>query len=97
MSSTTPHPSATLLHRRAADLRALATAIERSPVMRVLDLAEEASPDGWHGDRAELCERMLAGDLHRLHLAAEQLRQTAFRLAARAVQLGSPDELSGVA
>jgi hypothetical protein len=86
-----------MLRLRAADLRQLATTIERSPVMRLLDVAEDAATAGWTGDRPDLCERMLAGDLHRLHTAAEQLRQTAFRFATRAEQLDVSSMFSGVA
>ena len=96
-STSAPHPYAVLLRQRATDLRQLAAEIERSSVMGLLDLADEAATAGWTGSRADLCDRMLAGDIHRLHSAAEQLRNTAFGFATRAAHLEASRALPGVA
>ena len=78
------HPHASVLRQRAATLRDLAGSIERSIVMSLDELACDA---GWSSPRARLCEAMLARNLHQLHRAADDLRDTAFRLQARASEL----------
>jgi len=87
-----PHPYASVLRLRAANLRHLAAAIERSVVMT---LDEVAGDDTWSSPRARLCETMLARNLQQLHQAADDLRDTAFRMLARAGELdlvGRPRE-----
>ena len=79
-----PHPHACVLRQRAATLRDLAGSIERSIVM---SLAELAGDPTWTSARAQLCEAMLERNLHQLHRAADDLRDTAFRLQARAGEL----------
>jgi hypothetical protein len=84
MSHEVVHPHASALRQRAATLRALAGSIERSIVMTLDELAAETA---WSSPRARLCEAMLARNLHQLHRAADELRDTAFRMQARAVEL----------
>ena len=79
-----PHPHASVLRQRAATLRDLAGSIERSIVMSLEELAGDQT---WSSPRARLCEAMLARNLHQLHRAADDLRDTAFRLQARAGEL----------
>jgi hypothetical protein len=82
-SHTAHHPYATVLRQRAARLQELSRAIERSLVMALDDEPMLAAvPHDSH--RARLCEAMLARNLHQLHDAADQLRETAFRFLARA-------------
>ena len=78
------HPHASVLRQRAATLRDLAGSIERSIVMSLEELAGDAA---WSSPRARLCEAMLERNLHQLHRAADDLRDTAFRLQARAGEL----------
>lgn len=78
------HPHASVLRQRAATLRDLAGSIERSIVMSLDEMASDAA---WSSPRARLCEAMLARNLHQLHRAADDLRDTAFRLQARASEL----------
>ena len=78
------HPHASVLRQRAATLRDLASCIERSIVMSLDELAGDTT---WSSPRARLCEAMLARNLHQLHRAADDLRDTAFRLQARAGEL----------
>ena len=74
------HPYSSVLRQRAAELRSLASAIERSVVLTLGD-----APDDWWGDtRAHLCERLLERNLHQLHQAADDLRTTSFRFRRRA-------------
>ena len=78
------HPQASVLRQRAATLRDLAGSIERSIVMTLEELAVDVS---WSSPRTRLCEAMLARNLHQLHRAADELRDTAFRMNARAGEL----------
>lgn len=87
MDDTEDHPNDTTpaeLRQRADALVELATRIERSPVMGLPTAADTA---GWHSRRSDLCRVLLERNLHQLHVAAEQLRQTAFQLYGRADQL----------
>ena len=85
MSHDTPHhPYASVLRQRAATLRDLARSIERSIVMTLDELAGDQT---WSTPRARLCEAMLARNLHQLHRAADDLRDTAFRMHTRAGEL----------
>ena len=81
---TTHHPYASVLRQRAGSLRELAATIERSLVMA---LGDEERDDVWDGLRPRLCEQMLTRNLHQLHLAADELRHTAFRFLQRADEL----------
>lgn len=94
MQQRPPHPYASLLRQRAASLRELAGSIERSPVMT---LGEAAGEDTWTSPQARLCERLLARNLHQLHQAADALRDTAFRIAARAEELDAAHRTGHVA
>jgi hypothetical protein len=73
-----------VLRQRAAQLRSLAVAIERALVMT---LPTDAGEQTWTGARAALCEQMLLRNLHQLHQAADDLRETAFRFRQRADEL----------
>lgn len=85
MSHEPPHhPHASVLRQRAATLRDLAGSLERS-IVTTLD--ELTGADTWSTPRARLCEVMLARNLHQLHRAADDLRDTAFRMQARAGEL----------
>jgi hypothetical protein len=85
MNHDTPHhPHASVLRQRAATLRELAGSIERS-ILTTLD--ELAGPETWSTPRARLCEAMLTRNLHQLHRAADDLRDSAFRMQARAGEL----------
>ena len=88
------HPHASVLRQRAATLRNLARSIERSIVMTLDELAGDAT---WSSPRARLCEAMLARNLHQLHRAADDLRDTAFRMQARAGELERSLQLRGAA
>ena len=78
------HPYVSVLRQRAECLRDLARSIERSLVMTLDDVAAEAA---WDSPRARLCEAMLERNLHQLHQAADDLRDTACRMHARAREL----------
>ncbi len=78
------HPESTQLRHRAADLRRLAASIERSLVMALDDVG---GADTWDTNRARLCERMLSRNLHQLHQAADDLRESALRFCRRADEL----------
>jgi hypothetical protein len=65
-------------------LRELAATIERSLVLTLGDIDLRAPGD--HA-RVRLAGAILARNLHQLHQAADDLRFTAFRLAARAGEL----------
>jgi hypothetical protein len=80
------HPDSSALRHRAGQLRRLATSIERSLVMMLVDVSDG---DGWDTDRARLCDRMLDRNLHQLHQAADDLREAALACCHRA------DELDG--
>jgi hypothetical protein len=77
------HPYASVLRQRAGRLQELACTIEQALVMA---LDDEAALGAIPIDsrRARLCEAMLARNLHQLHEAADELRETAFRFLARA-------------
>lgn len=80
-TSTGRHPYAAVLRQRAGRLQELARRIDGA-VVHLLDPELAPIPDG--SARARLCERMLAHNLHQLHRAADELRDTAFRFNARA-------------
>jgi len=82
-----------VLRQRAATLRDLAGSIERSIVMTL----ELAGDETWSTPRARLCEAMLARNLHQLHRAADDLRDTAFRMHARAGELEHSLRVRGAA
>lgn len=84
------HAYATVLRQRAAHLLELATTIERSEVMR---LPEGLAETGWSTRRAHLCEHMLEHNLHQLHEAADDLRETALRFRRRADELDAAHRL----
>lgn len=71
----THHPFSSILRQRSAHLRDLAGRIEQSLVMTLDD------------PPSDLARRLLDRNLHQLHLATEDLRDTSFRLAARADEL----------
>jgi hypothetical protein len=50
----------------------------------VASLADTRLDRVWTGPRARLCEQMLDHNLHQLHLAADDLRSTAYRFRRRA-------------
>lgn len=79
-----PTARAHQLRQRARNLRALAEAIEASPVMR---LDRYADVDTWRGQRPALCATTLATNQHQLHAAADDLREHAFRFEQRASEL----------
>lgn len=78
------HPDSSALRRRAADLRTLASSIERS---LVTVLADVSGTDTWNTNRGQLCERMLSRNLHQIHEAADDLRDSALRFCDRADEL----------
>ena len=80
----THHPYSSVLRQRAGSLRELASSIERS---LVTTLGDHEPDDPWDGPRPQLCEQMLARNLHQLHLAADDLRHTALRFLQRADEL----------
>ena len=89
------HPYASVLRQRAATLRDLAGSIERSIVMTLDELAGDET---WSSTpRTRLCEAMLARNLHQLHRAADDLRDTAFRMHARAGELEHSFRIRGAA
>ena len=77
------HPYASVLRQRAGRLQELARAIENALVM-ALDDEHALGAIPINSRRARLCEAMLARNLHQLHQAADDLRETAFRFLARA-------------
>lgn len=78
------HPLSSVLRQRAGHLRELASAIERSLVMT---LDEADGTQAWTTNRGRLCRRMLDRNLHQLHQAADDLRETAIRFRRRADEL----------
>jgi hypothetical protein len=88
------------LHHRAATLRALAAAIERTPATSLDQLAGDET---WRGPRPLLCHNVLVANLAQLHAAADDLRANAWRLerqardldAAAALQLPAIDTRAG--
>ena len=78
------HPDSSALRRRAADLRTFASSIERSLVTVLGDVGRV---EAWTTNRAQLCERMLARNLHQIHEAADDLRDSALRFCERADEL----------
>lgn len=78
---TAHHPYAAVLRQRAARLQDLARRIDGALVH---GLDPEVTPIPSKSTRARLCERMLARNLHQLHRASDDLRETAFRFLARA-------------
>jgi hypothetical protein len=88
------HPYASVLRQRSARLRDLARSIERSVVMTLEQV--DANPSSC-STRARLCETMLARNLHQLHEAVEQLRDTAHRMQMRAAELELATMIRGAA
>ena len=88
------HPYASVLRLRAATMRELAGSIEQSIVMTLDELAGDTT---WSSPRARLCEAMLARNLHQLHRAADELRDAAFRMQARAGELEHGVRMRGAA
>lgn len=93
-SSTAAVPSAESsyasdLRRRAGELAELAVSIERSLVMSLVESEPDDSPGGPPGptDLGRLYETMLQRNLHQLHRAADDLRDTALRFRRRADEL----------
>ena len=72
------------LHHRAATLRALAAAIERTPATMLEQLAGD---DTWRGDRPLLCRNVLVANLAQIHSAADDLRAYAWQLERQARDL----------
>lgn len=74
------------LRRRADGLVGLAAAIDSALVLALPDVVAGRSigPDR---RRSRLCEHMLDTNLHQLHRAADELRQTALRFRQRADDL----------
>ena len=62
----------------------LARSIERSLVMVLADAGDTPT---WGTDRARLCDRMLSCNLHQLHQAADDLRESALSCCQRADEL----------
>jgi len=83
-SQPSRHPDSSALRRRAADLRMLARSIERSLVMVLADAGDTAT---WRTDRVRLCDQMLSCNLHQLHRAADDLRESALRYCQLADEL----------
>ncbi len=79
------------LRRRALHLRALATAIEGSPVFA---LDRYAAEDTWRGGRSDDCRAELAMRQADLYQAIEQLVTTAWWLDRRADVLDAVDAAS---
>lgn len=77
------HPYASVLRQRAGRLQELARAIEDALVI-ALDDERSLGSIPINSRRARLCEAMLGRNLHQLHQAADDLRETAFRFLARA-------------
>lgn len=78
------YASATVLRRRAHDLRSTASRIERSPAMW---LEQFAGDDTWTGRRPLLCLTTLQTNLAQLHRAADGLRWQAHLFERRAAEL----------
>ena len=72
------------LRQRAAALRTLATAIERTPAMSLEHLAGD---DTWRGPRPLLCHNVLVANLAQVHAAIEDLRVQAWSLERQAHEL----------
>ena len=70
-----PHPFSSVLRQRSAHLHELAGRVERAPVMTLDDAP------------SDLARRLLDRNLQQLHLAAEDLRDAAFRFRQRADEL----------
>jgi hypothetical protein len=71
----THHPYSSVLRQRAAHLLDLAGRVERASVMRIDD------------PPCELARRLLDRNRHQLHLAADELRDSAGRFRRRADEL----------
>ena len=83
-STTGMTATSSTLHHRAATLRALATAIERTPATTLEHLAGD---DTWRGQRPLLCHNVLLANLAQLHSAADDLRAHAWQLERQARDL----------
>jgi hypothetical protein len=80
----TTNQHASTLRARAAQLRALAVELERTPAMA---LERFAGPDTWRSPRADVCADELIADQTRMLHAADDLRWTALRLERSATDL----------
>lgn len=78
----THHPFSSVLRQRAAHLGDLAARIDRALVMTLDDAP------------SELARRLLERNLQQLHLAADDLRDAAFRFRQRADELDLAMELA---
>jgi hypothetical protein len=81
---TPHHPYAAVLRQRAARLQDLARRLDGTLVTA---LDPDVAPIPADTARARLCETLLTRNLHQLHRAADELRNTAFRFTARADEL----------
>jgi len=50
-------------------------------------LVDVGGADRWNTNRARLCDRMLSRNLHQLHQAADDLRESALGFSRRADEL----------
>jgi hypothetical protein len=85
-------PAATSLRHRVGELRRFATALEQAAVF-----ALDGPPEPTESRRMRLCRRMLATNLRQLLAAADDLRETAWRLEARAALLDAGQRAREVA
>jgi hypothetical protein len=81
------------LRWRCVELRRLADAIERTPL---LSLERHAGPETWRSAAADECRAELSADQARLLHAAEDLRWAAWQLERRAAELEALDALARV-
>ena len=77
-----PSPAAASLRHRVGELRRFAVALEQAAVF-----ALDQPPGPADSRRMRLCRRMLTNNLRQLLTAAEDLRETAWRLETRAALL----------
>jgi len=82
------------LRRRTVELRRLAEAIERTPLMT---LDRDVGPDTWRSPAADDCRAQLSRDQLDLHRAAEDLRWSAYRLEREADELDVLEVLEAAA
>ena len=78
------HAQAAHLRRRAADLRTLADQMQHTPSMT---LQTHSTVDTWYGPRAEECNQSLATAQRVVHLAIDDLADSAWRLDRDADEL----------
>lgn len=74
------------LRRRADHLVRLAADVERALALTLPDIATRRT-SGLDERRARLCAQVLETNLHQLHRAADELRQTALAFRRRADEL----------